>query len=170
MTYNSQTMFGYATRQPLLALAVAQTDGPILELGCGHYSTPLLHALSGGRRRIVTLDHDAGWLEQFAALRTAWHELRVVADWPRALAELPPIAWSVCLVDQGPPESRGPSIAALRDRVRVFVCHDTTPDEWIAAHGYEVLAGFAFRRDDRSRMPGTTIVSDAIDVGDWPAV
>ena len=62
MTYNSQTMFGYATRQPLLALAVAQTDGPILELGCGHYSTPLLHALreTGPAATPVRRDKSAG--------------------------------------------------------------------------------------------------------------
>ena len=55
----------YATHQRLLVAAVMQTEGPIVEMGCGNYSTPLLvellpgdgaaerrrqHSNAGGRR------------------------------------------------------------------------------------------------------------------------
>ena len=167
----------YATHQPLLMLAVANTKGPILELGAGHYSTPLLHAFSR-YRGLITLDSDADWLERFSPLDDNHrHTLLLVRDWTedlkRHFTERTPSVERIalCFVDQSPAEARGPSIEILRPIVDVFVCHDTqTKDVDHTAecdpNGYVILDTFQYRLDD-TRNPRTSIVSDTIDIRAW---
>jgi len=163
----------FSTHQASLMLAVAKTSGDILELGAGHYSTPLLHAFASPERRVLTLDSGAEWIREFAAFDSPWHMVRLADDWCRehnaaSLAERLGRKWSVCLVDQLPNAARGESIKCLRSVVGVFVCHDTEDDP-INRYGYDILKTFPYRRDDH-RLPRTSIVSDTIDVRQWPEV
>jgi len=66
----------WGTHIPVLAACVAKTTGPVLELGCGHYSTRLLHALCGAMgRQLLTVDVNLKWLARFADLRAPLHEI-----------------------------------------------------------------------------------------------
>ena len=163
----------YSTHQPSLMLAVANTVGPILELGAGHYSTPLLHALSSGRRRLITADSDSDWLHKFDHLVTPWHTFVIVETdhWQSACWRIAEYGtFSVCFVDHAPPEARGPAIVLLSDAVQVFVCHDSQEAEGDPNGWRHILASFKYRRDDKRHQPETTIVSDAIDVRNWPEI
>jgi hypothetical protein len=56
----------YGTHIAPLLTAVLATDGPVLELGCGDFSTPLLHAICAKQNRLlVSTDTDKAWLELF---------------------------------------------------------------------------------------------------------
>ena len=156
----------YASHQPFLMLAVANTTGPILELGAGHYSTPPLHAFAP-LRGMVTIDNDPDWLDSFERLQNEWHKLVIADGWFDALSSLQRHRIGLCFVDQAPPESRGPAITQLRPFVDVFVCHDTQPAEGDPNLYLGVLDTFKYRLDD-DRDPRTSIVSDIIDVGKWP--
>jgi hypothetical protein len=152
----------YATHQPSLAMAVVKTSGAILELGAGHYSTPLLHALAGGTRTLLTVDNSYGWLEEFRALATAWHTLLHARDWKSGILPLAESPWSVCLIDNEPYTLRGWSIDLLRKNTEVFVVHDSEPQHDNNDNfGYSILCNFRYRRNDR-RMPRTTIVSEGL--------
>lgn len=49
----------WGTHQTPLISAVMHTKGPILELGCGDFSTPLLHAIcSTNQRMLLSTDTD----------------------------------------------------------------------------------------------------------------
>lgn len=110
----------WATHLPSLLACVAATDGPILECGTGEWSTPLLHALCAPSKRALTsLDSNPAWIERFRHLEAPWHELRLV-NWD----DLTGGPWSVALIDHGA-VPRGPVVAALRDRVRFLVLHDS---------------------------------------------
>ena len=156
----------YGTHQPLLMLAIANTDGPILELGSGHYSTPLLHAFAK-KRGLLTIDNNLDWLAQFRSLESKWHVFNQTISWPDTTARLlhEGHRFSVCFVDHAPSEARGRVIAALRPIVDVFVCHDSQPCEG-DVNGYVILDTFRYRLSDQ-RDPLTTIVSDTMDVWDW---
>lgn len=162
-------MDAYATHLPLLAACVHRTRGPVLELGSGDYSTPLLHALcsrsieSEAPRTVVTLDSDAVWLARYDDLRTPWHAIELVTDWAardfrvveraRACADR---IWSVAFVDHSPGEQRVASIERLRNLAQWIVVHDTEA----ACYGYEpLLSSFKYRYDDRRQSTWTTVLS-----------
>lgn len=170
-----------ATHQRLLVGAALRTTGPILELGVGWYSTPLLHEIAEAQGRyLLTVDNDRHWLEQFSAsewpadrggaygLRSALHRLELVGWWGDLL-RLPAFEaggrWGLCFVDQGQPIEREYAVRALIDRVDVFVMHDTE-DEY--PYGYcRTLPMFKHRWTDKCQKAWTTVASNRIDVTGW---
>jgi hypothetical protein len=122
----------YATHQPVLYRIVAMTDGPILELGCGRGSTPLLHRFARGRQ-IVSVDNDPHWLRLFRArYEGAGHRFVLTDDWDRTLGDgTLDGEWSVVFIDQSPWEARYRSLMRLRDRAEYIVLHDA---DYFPAH------------------------------------
>jgi len=154
-------MSDYGSHFSVLAAVVAQTTGPVLELGVGDYSTPMLHYMCRGRL-LVSADSDLEWLKRFTAYACPRrHEFQHVTDW--AAWPMPEsTSWAVALVDHAPGERRVEEIKRLKGRCRFIVVHDTETDYATGAnYGYEpVLATFAYRSDFRRYRPYTTIVSD----------
>lgn len=162
----------YGTHMACLITAAVNTTGPILEMGAGDYSTPLLHAVcSKDKRYLLSTDTDKLWLSHFTDLETDWHEFKYVNvyedDW-----ELNPQPelwdtiggdrhWSVVFIDHRPGERRVVDIARLRPNTDIFVIHDT--EQW--GYSYEpVLNSFKYKYTDRRYTTYTTVVSDTIDV------
>jgi len=118
----------YATHQPVLLAALAATEGPVLECGAGHYSTPLLHAYCAPTlRSLITLEDDPTWIEAYAYLRSFWHDVDLVPDWDG----LGTGQYDVAFVDHRA-EARVPTMLHLRERARFIVAHDTEA----ACYGY----------------------------------
>jgi predicted O-methyltransferase YrrM len=111
----------YCTHFPFLAWAVVNSRGPILELGAGLYSTPLIHALAGDRQ-VVSLESDPAYVEALQDLASATRRIGLVAHWDavRALDE----SWGLAFVDCER-EARAPALRRLRDRAGIIVVHDT---------------------------------------------
>lgn len=131
---------------PALRWAVENTQGPILELGTGYFSTSYLATLSG--RDILSYEWDIAWRE---AVEQRFPHLKVVS-------ELPEGNFSVVLVDcEG--WKRLEFLRALRERTDVFCVHDAQ-DHWIPE---DVLASFRYRKDF-DEDPRTSLVSDVVDV------
>lgn len=160
----------WSTHLPLLALCVANTEGPVLELGCGHYSTLLLHALCapglGPARQLVTCDTNPGWLLKFSDLRCAWHEVVHSDGVDRYVGK----RWALIFVDEAPAGHRVPAIRALRQSTDLFVLNNTEPPftEGRKAYRYdEILPSFPHRYDYK-RYPSTwaSVVSDK-PLPDW---
>lgn len=113
---------------------VTATRGAILEVGVGHWSTPLLHryCVAGGRR-LVSLDEDEAFARQFYDLRVCHHELRS-AEYSR---DLPPLAsekWSVAFLDHSPGWRRAADALLFLDSAEFIVVHD---------YANEIVEGFA---------------------------
>ena len=114
---------GYFSHIPLPAAAITVTTGPVLELGAGLGSTPLLHGLCGGQgRKLVTLESDKDWLNQFVKYGRPWHSFRFVNDFK----DLPEYKenWGLAFVDHGIAEQRCISVEALA-HIPILVVHDT---------------------------------------------
>ena len=148
-----------STHNIALAAAVAMTDGPILEMGCGHGSTPLLHQMALGMNRLlVSMETDADWLAKFQYLEDPLHRLHLVTDWDAEPLERP---WGVVLVDHAPGEHRRIAIRRLQNHADFLVVHDTETDHGTGAD-YKlepVFESFQYRSDYRRLRPYTTIVS-----------
>lgn len=126
------TAVSTSTHLAPLAGCVAHTDGPVIELGAGLYSTSVLHAICEGRE-LVTVDNDAGWLDRLRYLETDWHRFVAVDDW--STCDLLDQKWSVAFVDQAPGWTRLPTIKRLRKGTELIVVHDAPAD---ARYGSEI--------------------------------
>jgi hypothetical protein len=131
----------------MLGLCVARTTGPVLELGCGYGSTPFLHELCG-HRPLLTVDTSAEWLALFASMQSDTHKFQ---SWQG----VPAGEWDVVLVDSTLPE-RLEALDGLRNRARLIVLHDSENE----TRDYrDLLRRYAFRYDDTSTIPNTSVLS-----------
>lgn len=153
-------MDGYSTHIPALA-AVMQIAplGPVIELGAGFYSTPLLHALSAARNHdMVTLESNEDYIDRLANFRTNRHLICHVKSWD--FAPFFDVGnYAVAFIDHE--LNRRKADGERLRHVPVLVFHDTNN----AAYGLEpLLASFKYRFDYKKLSPWTTVVSDTIDV------
>jgi hypothetical protein len=173
-----QGIANHGTHFPALATIVANTQGPILEMGCGDYSTPLLHALCAPTQRfLVSTDADPRWVLLFLDYQRSWHRFQFVPAYEQhdgrntlwysvgqnawdAVGN--DVHWSIVLVDQSPGLRRVIDIERLRSHTDIFIVHDTQD----SGYGYEpLLSSFKYKYVyDRYHIT-TTIVSDTIDIG-----
>lgn len=154
----------YATHLPVLAAVVAAArSGAVLELGAGRYSTPVLHALCAAtKRRLLTLDGNAAWIDQFTAFRSATHAIELVSDWNTVV---PSEEWAVVFVDHAPAEQRAVEIEKFRESCEIMIVHDT---EDMVHYGYPAaLARFVHRMDYKRLVPWTSILSMTRDLSDF---
>jgi hypothetical protein len=168
---------GYGTHFPALATVVMHTTGPILEMGCGDYSTPMLHALCAPTKRLlVSTDVSKDWLEFFLDMQRDWHQFIHVPAYEEESAlnniwfsmgqdEWDSIGtdthWSIVLIDHSPGLRRVVDLERLRPYTDIFVIHDTEDKRY----GYDrVMRKFKYVYEYRRYHITTTIVSDTIDV------
>ena len=152
---------GFATHLPLLAASVAHTTGAVLEIGCGGYSTPILHALcSTMGRELVSLEGDPECYEILKRFNRGSHKVVFVPDWNKVEIARP---WAVALVDHAPGLDRIVKIQALKPHARIIIAHDTEH----RSYNYEpTFATFKFRVEWRPYSPWTCAVSD-VDNLEW---
>lgn len=145
---NSFGMNGWATHLPALTRCVAETSGPVLELGMGNYSTPILHEMCKGRE-LVSCDHELSWTNRFSQYDNGDHQVLFVEDWDKS--DVFEKTWDVVLVDHNPPARRAVDI--LRLKARYIVVHD-------AEHFESALSKFKYRHDYNGMQPQTSVVSN----------
>ena len=112
----------YATHLQALVETALATDGPILELGCGDYSTPVLSAIARRQGRVLKIQaSDVNWLYKF----TEFGDIEHVTNWdewepPRDVDE-----WGMVFLDSEQSTlgriERLPQLMAV---TRVVVLHD----------------------------------------------
>lgn len=146
---------------PILAAAVAQAQGPVLELGAGDNSTPLLHYLCRSLGRgLVTLETNPAWLARFEEYRGEGHELKLIERW----YDFDPAdsRWGVAFVDCAPGEARERLIRVLQGHAALIVAHDSERDYGAGGeYGYEhVTPLFKHVAEFRRFRPYTLVLSD----------
>ena len=175
----------FSTHQPLLVAALLNTQGPILEMGGGYYSTPIVSAFANLQHREAhTIETGPAMYELLKRFSSPFHKIWPVSGYdfaadgrfmPRAdttraqyieiqsrfLADFcskGPTRWSVVFIDQAPGYLRVPAIEHFADTADFIVTHDT---ELVDAYGFEpCLSTFRHRWDSRLHVPHATIVSN----------
>ena len=150
----------YATHLPVLLRAMKLTRGPVLELGAGLFSTPVLHwlCLSAGRE-LVTMDNDPAFLKWAADYACPSHGLVHVYDWDQANLEQ---AWDVVLVDHSPDERRIVEIRRLASLAKYLVVHDTNGRYRSRYHYDEIYPLFKHMWTFSDVVPSTTVLSNRV--------
>lgn len=153
-----------ATHQRSLLIALNNTSGPVLELGSGWYSTPLLHETCKQQNRMLyTVDHNQEWLSQFADMESPLHRLECVGWWGELI--LHERKYGLVFIDHAPACRREDEIRRLISLSDVFVTHDW---EEKPAYGYGRIAKmFKFCTVDARHPAQTAILSNKVDVSLW---
>lgn len=125
-----------ATHQPVLYEAVMRTAGPVLELGCGEGSTPLLHHVCLPQQRMLfTIDNNEPCLARYSNLMAGdAHRFMLVPEWDSFFRDsgVAERDYGVIFIDSAPWESRAMAVAALKDRATFVVIHDA---DYFPRHG-----------------------------------
>lgn len=156
----------FATHIPLLLACLRRTSGPVLELGSGWFSTPVLSAFATGRL-VRTVESNRDWHERIAQICTQQpytshhHQMVFVPDYEDA-----PVldqAWSIVLLDHEPPARRGIDALRLRDCCQLMIGHDSQHPDYGYGPAFDT---FKYRFTLSDIFPWTTVVSDT-DPLDW---
>jgi hypothetical protein len=152
----------YATHLPVLATCIANTKGPVLELGSGEYSTPLIHMMCKDRV-VVSTDHDHEWLDKHTLNPKLPHSFRLVPrDYhKRETLELAKQNWGVVFVDHIHADYRASDVMAFREMAEIIVVHDTIWEseelDYCMING--VLDKFEYKWEHRRSRPYTSAFS-----------
>lgn len=142
------------THFPILAGAVARTTGPVLELGIGDYSTPMLHFMCEGIRNLYSFEISEEWLSGFRQYQSSTHFLDLIPSWDKFDTSG---QWSVAFVDCAPGEDRVPLIKSLKDNARFIITHDTEAN----GYNWEQLEGvFKYQTTWKEYPTWTTVYSN----------
>lgn len=120
----------YATHQPFLKKLLALDNPnnlPILELGSGFGSTPILHEhCSQAKIELKTLDNNIEWLSKMKDLHpeNEHHKYIEVLDWYMSLSELLNQKYFLVFIDQAPWEARTLSLQLFKNISEYVLIHD----------------------------------------------
>lgn len=150
----------WGSHQPLLWEALETTKHlglPVLELGCGDNSTPMLKQYcKDNKLKLFSYDSKKDWADKFGAIyvddwdsKAFWHQ-----------------DFGIALVDMAPGEYRKIALSKLH-HVRIVISHDTEP---AAEHGYKMrpeLKKYKYLKDFETNGAWGTAVSDFFDVSNF---
>jgi len=148
----------WGSHLPVLIRMVELTDGPVLEMGMGAFSTPILHWMCFDRgRTLVSYDNDDGYFKTSRRLQCDFHHIYLVNDWNMTDIERP---WGLAFIDHSPAERRIEDIKRLAHYAQYIVVHDTEPEN-DKHYGYsEIFPLFKFRFDYTKALPHTAVLSN----------
>jgi len=151
----------YSTHVPVTALALHKTAAlfpglPILECGCGDYSTPMIWMLKGGREHVI-YSADPQWSSRYKDIAEI---RRVGLEEPKKWAPVDIAGeWGLCLMDsEESVANRMQRIPALLENCKVVVMHDAREDMIPKAKHAAIFSVY---------RPWTWIGSSEVDVGAW---
>ena len=151
--------FPWSTHQELLVACVCASTGTVIEIGCGHYSTPILHHIcKAAGRLLVSCDHDQKWLDEFRYLEGDNHHFVIpTTDWEN-LKLIDEEKLGCALVDHNPGSRYVPEINRLRGHTEFIVAHDAEPSKKLGV--VEVAQTFKHHYVDKRHSCWTVAMSD----------
>ncbi len=146
---------------PTLKKAIAQTEGPILEMGVGPNSTPYLHYVSDEYHRHVTsYEVNPEYYEMSKGYQSQYHDVKLVDSYNDAnIGKSWNGIWSVAFIDHAPAERRIVDIMRVKDNAIMIVCHDSEMEsDWLYRYS-EIYPLFKYRYDTNDHPTQTTVLS-----------
>lgn len=150
-----------STHFPMLIKLVQMTTGPIIEVGSGLFSTPLLHWLCfENKRKLLTLEQHQHYMDFAQKFRSENHEVLLVKhleryDWKGHA--------SVVFIDHSPkkPRTRGDDALLFKGKADYIILHDAGPHAK-TKYGYQQLYDkFNYVFNWSGAIPNTTVLCDS---------
>lgn len=154
----------WSTHMPMLIKTVQASEGEVLEVGGGVFSTPLLHWLCKVEgRKLTTYENDPITFEFVHAFQSHLHRTRFIKSWDKMDFKR---HWGVVLIDHHPEARRTPDAIRFKDSADFIVLHDT---EKPLKYGYDELwQHFKYVYHDKGCRPWTSVVSNTKDLSFLP--
>lgn len=155
---------GWGAHIPMLSSVIATArPGPVLEIGVGRCSSPMLVEMCRAMgRRLVGVDSERDWLEEVAGVLD-YPNLVHMRDWSKLSKWAKDIEpeWSVIFIDHGPGEARLPVLRDVHENLEAefIVCHDTFNPGYLIGYD-DYMSKFTYRSDYTLFPSCTTVLSD----------
>lgn len=153
----------YCSHLPILIKVLQKSEGPVLEMGMGPFSTPVLHWMCIEMKRpLVSYDNDPEYFDSNFAFVGKSHEIFLIDKWDNANIENK--HWGVAFLDHAPDYRRKEDAKRLVNNVDFLILHDSeaTKDKYF---GYsEIYPLFKYRYNYRRGSPFTVVLSNLKDV------
>lgn len=150
---------------PVLVDVLSNSEGPVLELGTGPFSTPLLHTLCvDNKRTLVSYENNPEFFNMHTAFVDEFHQIKLIDDWDKA--EIENTHWGLAFVDHRPAERRKVETKRLVNSADYIVIHDSEP-QLIEKYHYDFIYPlFKYRLDYilRPNCAHTTVLSNLKDL------
>ena len=146
----------YGSHLPSLLRCVLATRGPVLEIGCGEWSTPVLNAVCRAMgREFASYEPNAVWASRIreATGATILSSIIPTPEWP----------WSVVFVDHDPARARINTALAFADTAEFIVVHDCQYPGIVELMPFAVKQ-FKYHFIDKSSPAETAIFSNVREI------
>lgn len=151
----------WGTHLPVLIKVMQESAGPVLELGLGISSTPVLHAMCQDQNRyLISMDNDKQFIDLFKKYNAPLHSIVHVKDWDKVAFD---DVYSVVLVDHKPEERRAIEASKLIES-RFVILHDSEPENEHLYHYKDIYPLFKYRFDYNKANVYTTVLSNYHDL------
>lgn len=155
----------YGSHLPVLMKLLSITDGDVLEMGTGLFSTPYLHWACFEKRRLVSYENSAQYYRynKGYTYNNLLHEIHLIDTWDEADIERP---WDIALIDHSPEMRRKEDIKRLANFAKYIVVHDTQPATEHEYDYHEIYPLFKYRYDFTKHPANTSVLSNLVDLAD----
>lgn len=178
MSENNKDLKGqWGSHMPVLAKVMEFTDGAVLELGTGVWSTALLDMMCREtKRKLISYDNDPAWHTPNQKWQSDFHDVRLVEDWTEKVdgkevwhsgfekADIDNTFWSVAFMDHKPAKRRKVDAHRLANKAIFVILHDSEEESdkffkysWIYKH-------FKYQYQYTKCRPNTVVLSNFIDL------
>lgn len=164
----------YSTHLPALILAVQLTDGPVLELGTGVFSTFVLHdMLLPTERFLLSVDDSADWVDDLRHMEGERHAFQHVSHLEKGLFDVIGHEWDVVLIDYSTYKGRLLCLKELLPFSKIVILHDygdTNSDAMWEQHNVsfedvsQTVESARYKAFFNAQAPFTVVLSNFVDV------
>ena len=124
-----------ASHLPLFLACIAATEGPVLEIGVGFHSTPIIHSLLGALgREFVSAESDQYWIDVFkrdyeCPPDDGGFSHQFLVDDDSTIKSLAETEWAVVLVDDSPGYPRCDNVKLFLPVADYVLVHDAQGED-----------------------------------------
>lgn len=153
---------GWASHLPVLIKVLQVSEGPVLEIGSGLFSTPVMHWLClEAKRQLVTYEDHPTYYRWNKTFRSDLHELVFVEDWDKIPIENQ--HWGLAFIDHNPPQRRKIEAARLANIADYVIVHDSEPHMDIETdYVKSTFPLYKYHYQYKRRLPYTSVLSNFI--------
>lgn len=154
----------WCSHLPILTKVMQVSKGPVLEMGIGIFSTPLLHMFcQDQKRKLFSYEDNQKWYAAHKEFITDWHKIELVTDWSKVKMKK---HWGVVFIDHKGDRRAKDAIRAAKVADYV-VLHDSNGRYEPDYHYSKVYSHFKYRYIYDKIHPHTTVLSNFFNVSLW---
>lgn len=151
------------SHSPLLTRVFDISEGDVLEVGTGYFSTLLLHWLAHiYKRNVYSYENDPQWYKRALKAGSLLHKVYKVSSWDELPATFSPSGkrWGIVFIDHSPVERRVIEIERFADKADYIVIHDTEPEQDPRYQYSKIWSKFKYIYHGNKVSPWTSVVSN----------